>query len=205
MLVIHYTGMQDGASALARLRDADAKVSAHYLIEEDGSVFALVPEDRRAWHAGKSFWRGETDINSRSIGIELVNPGHEFGYRPFPPAQIDALIGLAKDILARHPIPPRNVVGHSDIAPARKQDPGVLFPWKELAETHSIGLWPCGEPIPLPMPHIIEAGLAQVGYDLEDFDAAVAAFQRHFRPWKVDGLLDAETVGRLRGLARILR
>jgi len=205
MLVLHYTGMADGPSALARLCDSEAKVSAHYLIEEDGRIFALVPEAMRAWHAGRSWWRGETDVNSRSIGIELVNPGHEFGYRGFPEAQIAALVALATDILGRHPIPARNVVGHSDIAPTRKQDPGELFPWKELAETHGIGLWPCGEPTGRPAEHVLLAGLSHVGYDIDDPKAALTAFQRHFRPWKVDGEIDAETVGRLRGLMRILR
>ncbi|OAN54084.1 N-acetylmuramoyl-L-alanine amidase [Paramagnetospirillum marisnigri] len=205
MLVLHYTGMPDGPSALARLCDPKTEVSAHYLIEEDGRVFALVPEDQRAWHAGKSWWRGETDINSRSIGIELVNPGHEFGYRAFPEAQIAALVDLAQAILTRWPIAARNVVGHSDIAPTRKEDPGELFPWKDLAEVHGIGLWPCGEPTELPPDHVLLAGLAHVGYDIHDPKAALTAFQRHFRPWKVDGHTDAESVGRLRALMRILR
>jgi N-acetylmuramoyl-L-alanine amidase len=204
MLVIHYTGMSGGEVALARLRDPGAKVSAHYLIEEDGRVFALVPEDERAWHAGAGSWRGEADVNSRSIGIELVNPGHEFGYRSFPAPQIAALVGLARGILARHPIPPRNVVGHSDVAPTRKQDPGELFPWRALAETHGIGLWPCGEPTPPPPPHVVLSGLAQVGYDVADPEAALVAFQRHFRPWKIDGAVDPETAGRLRALIRVL-
>lgn len=205
MLVFHYTGMRDAAAALARLCDPAAEVSAHYLIEEDGRILALVDEGSRAWHAGASFWRGETDINSRSIGIELVNPGHEFGYRAFPEPQIAALTELAGDIIGRHPIPARNVVGHSDIAPTRKQDPGEMFPWKELAEKHGIGLWPCGEPSDLPPEHVILAGLAHVGYDIWDPKAAATAFQRHFRPWKVDGHLDAETMGRLKALLRVLR
>jgi N-acetylmuramoyl-L-alanine amidase len=205
MLVFHYTGMRDAAAALARLCDPAAEVSAHYLIEEDGRILALVDEGSRAWHAGASFWRGETDINSRSIGIELVNPGHEFGYRAFPEPQIAALTELAGDIIGRHPIPARNVVGHSDIAPTRKQDPGEMFPWKDLAEKHGIGLWPCGEPSDLPPEHVILAGLAHVGYDIWDPKAAVTAFQRHFRPWKVDGHLDAETMGRLKALLRVLR
>jgi len=205
MLVLHYTGMPDGPAALARLCDSEAKVSAHYLIEEDGRVFALVPEAMRAWHAGVASWRGETDINSRSIGVELVNPGHEFGYRAFPAAQIEALVALAAGIIGRHPIPARNVVGHSDIAPTRKQDPGALFPWRDLAEVHGIGLWPCGEPTALPPEHVLLAGLAHAGYDIADPTAALTAFQRHFRPWKVDGHLDAETAGRLRALLRVLR
>ena len=133
MLVLHYTGMRSAAEALARLTDPEAKVSAHYLIDEDGTVVRLVDEEMRAWHAGVSFWRGATDINARSIGIELVNPGHEFGYRPFPRAQMAALIDLALDIVARWPIPARNVVGHSDVAPRRKMDPGELFDWPRLA------------------------------------------------------------------------
>lgn len=205
MLVLHYTGMPDADAALDRLCDPKASVSAHYLIDEDGRVHALVAEAMRAWHAGVASWRGETDINSRSIGIELVNPGHEFGYRAFPPVQIAALVELAGAILARHPIAPRNVVGHSDVAPTRKEDPGELFPWQDLAESHGIGLWPCGEPCALPPEHVLLAGLAQIGYDVTEPEAAVRAFQRHFRPWGVDGRADAETVGRLRSLIRILR
>jgi N-acetylmuramoyl-L-alanine amidase len=204
-LVLHYTGMESGEAAIARLRDPEAKVSAHYVIEEDGRVFALVAEEMRAWHAGLSSWRGEADLNSRSIGIELVNPGHEFGYRAFPAAQIEALIGLCQGILARHPIAARNVVGHSDVAPTRKEDPGELFPWQELAERHGIGLWPCGEPTPLPPEHVLLAGLSHVGYDIGDAKAALTAFQRHFRPWKVDGEVDEESIGRLRSLLRIIR
>lgn len=204
MLVIHYTGMADGPSALARLCDPEAKVSAHYLIEEDGRVFALVPETDRAWHAGLSSWRGETDVNSRSIGIELVNPGHEFGYRRFPRPQMAALAELAKGLLVRHPIPARNVVGHSDVAPLRKQDPGELFDWQSLAEA-GVGLWPCGEPCAIPPDHVIAAGLAHYGWDVADLPAAIAAFQRHFRPWGVDGVADGETVGRLRALLKVAR
>src|SRR6195952_2802969 len=134
ILVLHYTGMVDAASAIARLADPEAKVSAHYLIAEDGQIVRMVDESKRAWHAGKSHWRGLDDINSASIGIELVNPGHEFGYRPFPEAQIDALIPLVASIVERHGITRGNIVGHSDIAPARKQDPGELFPWARLAK-----------------------------------------------------------------------
>ncbi len=141
MLVIHYTGMVPDARALDWLCDPASGVSAHYFIDEAGVACRLVPENRRAWHAGVSAWRGATDINSRSIGIELSNPGHEFGYRDFPPPQIDALVTLTRDIIARHPIPRRNVVGHSDIAPARKIDPGERFPWRQLAEV-GFGLWP---------------------------------------------------------------
>jgi N-acetylmuramoyl-L-alanine amidase len=225
MLVLHYTGMQSAQAALDRLCDSQAKVSAHYLIDEDGTIHALVPESQRAWHAGLSYWRGETDINSRSIGIELVNPGHEFGYRAFPEDQIAALIRLCAGILSRHSIPPWNVIGHSDVAPARKQDPGELFPWQRL-KGHGIGLWPfddiglgpCDDiglrpcdgiglrPCDGPETQAIGddkliAMLGRYGYDTADPGAAIAAFQRHFRPSKVDGLGDAETAGRL---ARLL-
>ena len=133
ILLLHYTGMRSAEGALKWLTDPASKVSSHYFVDEDGRAVALVDEDRRAWHAGKSFWAGETDINSRSIGIEIANPGHEFGYRPFPEAQIEAVIALCRDILARHPIPPERVLAHSDVAPARKQDPGEFFPWARLA------------------------------------------------------------------------
>ncbi len=144
MLVLHYTGMKTADEALARLCDPDAKVSAHYTIGRDGRVYAHVPEEMRAWHAGVSYWAGTRNVNARSIGIEIVNPGHEFGYVPFADAQIAALIDLADGIFARHKIPPARVVGHSDVAPARKEDPGELFPWKPLAE-FGIGVWPESE------------------------------------------------------------
>jgi N-acetylmuramoyl-L-alanine amidase len=211
MLVLHYTGMETGDGALARMCDPAAKVSAHYMIEEDGRVFRLVPEDRRAWHAGVSCWRGHRDINARSIGIELVNPGHEFGYRDFPTAQIEALIHLARGILDRHPIPPRNVVGHSDVAPARKTDPGERFPWRRLAEA-GIGLWPARVRPPATAESFdpgdaggaiaaAQDALRLFGYAIEAtgiLDAAtlpvVIAFQRHFRPRRMDGVLDTETM-----------
>jgi N-acetylmuramoyl-L-alanine amidase len=199
MLVIHYTGMPTAEAALRRLCDPAAKVGAHYVIDEDGVVHALIDEDMRAWHAGEAFWRGETDINGRSIGIELVNPGHEFGYRPFPEVQMAALIGLARAIVTRHSIPPGNVVGHSDVAPRRKTDPGELFDWPRLAAA-GIGRWPkgatagCGESEAAPL-------LAAVGYETVDLAKTVAAFQRHFRPTLVDGTMDDETLGRLRMLA----
>ncbi|HEX2479239.1 MAG TPA: N-acetylmuramoyl-L-alanine amidase, partial [Geminicoccaceae bacterium] len=140
-LILHYTGMPTAAAALARLRDPDAKVSAHYLIDEDGDVVHLVPEERRAWHAGVSSWAGRARLNDCSIGIELVNPGHEWGYRPFTDAQYDACVELCRAILARWPIAPRGVLAHSDVAPARKQDPGELFDWARLAAA-GVGLWP---------------------------------------------------------------
>ncbi|HLO77387.1 MAG TPA: N-acetylmuramoyl-L-alanine amidase [Magnetospirillum sp.] len=200
MLVLHYTGMRSAAEALDRLVDPQAQVSAHYVVDEDGSIHALVPESRRAWHAGRSWWRGESDCNSRSIGIEIVNPGHEFGYRPFPGPQIEAVIRLCLGVLSRHSISPRNVVGHSDIAPTRKQDPGELFPWAQL-KSYGIGLWPFSgsERAELPQETVL-AMLNSYGYDVSEPAAAIAAFQRHFRPDLVDGVADAETAGRLERL-----
>jgi N-acetylmuramoyl-L-alanine amidase len=198
ILVLHYTGMPSGDAALARLCDPATKVSAHYMIDEDGMVYALVPEEMRAWHAGVSYWAGARNINARSIGIELVNPGHEFGYRAFPKTQIAALIELANAILARHPIPAWRVLGHSDVAPARKDDPGELFPWKELSEK-GIGLWP-GKGADPGEARVAEL-LARYGYDPEaSLEKAVTAFQRHFRPTRVDGMADAETRALLAGL-----
>ena len=173
MVVLHYTGMQTGPAALARLRDPAAKVSAHWLVEEDGRVFSLVPEERRAWHAGVSFWRGERDVNAVSIGVEIVNPGHEHGYRPFPPAQVEAVIRLLDGLRARWDVPDARILAHSDVAPARKEDPGELFPWAELA-ARGHGLW--AEPDPSPGPPLAEgeggvgvfalqAGLHRLGYE----------------------------------------
>lgn len=203
MLVIHYTGMASDAKALDWMCDPASQVSAHYFIDEAGAVCRLVPEDRRAWHAGASAWRGATDINSRSIGIELANPGHEFGYREFPPAQIDALIELAQGIVTRHPIPPRNVVGHADIAPARKLDPGELFPWQRLANA-GIGLWP-GESSDSADGDIATM-LAEYGYEVSTnwLPEAISAFQRHFRPKHYDGAADGETRARLAALLALV-
>ncbi len=193
MIVLHYTGMESAEAAIARLTDPNAEVSAHYLIDEDGTVHRLVPEDKRAWHAGQSHWRGITDVNSASIGIELVNPGHEFGYRDFPEAQIDALIVLMQDIKERHGITRGNIVGHSDIAPTRKQDPGELFPWGKLARLRLA--------MPRPTKNLIDplwsdAGcllaLDRFGYEVTDKLAAVVAFQRRFRPELIDGEIDGE-------------
>jgi len=198
ILVLHYTGMQTGEAALARLCDPTAKVSAHYTIDEDGTFYAMVPEDRRAWHAGISGWAGARDINARSIGIELVNPGHAFGYRAFPSAQIAALCELAKDILARHAIPAWRVLGHSDVAPLRKEDPGELFPWAKLAG-EGIGLWP--DRAADPGEAHISALFTRYGYDPEvPLEKRITAFQRHFRPARVDGMADAETRMLLAGL-----
>lgn len=201
MVVLHYTGMQDAASAIARLSDPEAKVSAHYLIAEDGQIVRMVDESKRAWHAGKSFWRGITDINSASVGIEIVNPGHEFGYRPFPVAQIDALIGLMHDVTLRYRITRGNVVGHSDIAPARKEDPGELFPWDRLARLRLALPSPTKN---LMDPHWTDAGfllaLERFGYDVTDPLAAVRAFQRRFRPGTIDGIIDGECRAKLLAL-----
>jgi N-acetylmuramoyl-L-alanine amidase len=200
MLVLHYTGMTSGEAALARLCDPAAKVSAHYTIDEDGTVYAMVPEARRAWHAGVSFWSGAQNINARSIGIELVNPGHEFGYRPFPEAQIVALIALCREILKRHTIPSSRVLAHSDIAPARKDDPGELFPWARLASA-GIGLWP--DKANDPGEGAVAGLLQRYGYDPGTApEKIVTAFQRHFRPSRVDGMADSETRQLLAGLVR---
>lgn len=205
MLVLHYTGMPTARDALERLCDPLAKVSAHYLIDEDGTTFALVPEDRRAWHAGVSFWAGATDINDRSVGIELVNPGHDWGYRPFPEAQMAALERLARDVMGRHGIAPARVLGHSDIAPRRKQDPGELFDWPRLARA-GIGLWPEAAANDAPLDEATaRERLSAFGYEVEDLAAAVAAFQRHFRPTRIDGTLDAECAARLEALIALAR
>jgi N-acetylmuramoyl-L-alanine amidase len=199
MLVMHYTGMETAAAALARLCDPGSKVSAHYLIDEDGAVYRLVQERMRAWHAGVSAWRGWTDINDRSIGIELVNPGHAFGYRAFPDAQMAAAVDLSREIVARHGIPSRNVVGHSDVAPGRKMDPGELFNWTQLAAA-GVGLWPKDSEIGIMDPNVIADMLAKVGYEMSDPLAALKAFQRHFRPERVTGRIDFGTARRLAGL-----
>jgi N-acetylmuramoyl-L-alanine amidase len=199
MLVMHYTGMESATAALARLCDPQSKVSAHYLIDEDGAIYRLVPEHKRAWHAGVSAWRGFTDINARSIGIEMVNPGHEFGYRPFPEAQMAAAIELSRGIVGRHKIHARNVVGHSDVAPRRKMDPGELFDWARLAAA-DVGLWPQDSDICIMDPDVIADMLAKVGYDMADPVAALRAFQRHFRPERVTGRVDFGSARRLAGL-----
>jgi len=209
ILLLHYTGMKSGEAACQRLCDPAAKVSSHYLVYEDGRVDQLVPEARRAWHAGLASWHGATDINARAIGIEIVNPGHELGYQDFPDVQIEAVIALCRDILARHDILPARVLGHSDIAPARKQDPGEKFPWARLSAA-GIGRWI--EPVPIGADTALKPGdrgaqvadlqraLARFGYaaDITNlYDSATAevvtAFQRHFRPERVDGLADIST------------
>jgi N-acetylmuramoyl-L-alanine amidase len=206
ILLLHYTDMASAEAALARMTDAASRVSAHYCVDEDGTVYRLVPEKRRAWHAGVSFWAGARDINARSIGIELVNPGHTCGYRPFPEAQMRALEELARGILARHPIPAHRVLGHSDVAPARKIDPGELFDWRRLANA-GIGLWPQAMSFPdlgtADSPSAIadvQSKLGRIGYGVvvtgildQATRQALSAFQRHFRPSRFDGAPDGET------------
>ncbi len=217
MLVLHYTGMATGEAALVRLRDPAAKVSAHYMIEEDGTSYALVPEERRAWHAGVSYWRGERDLNGASVGIELVNPGHEHGYRWFPEAQIEALIVLIGEIRGRWIIPDHNILGHSDIAPDRKQDPGERFPWARLHQAGH-GIWVPPQVAPGAALHegdegvgvfALQAGLNRLGYESPpsgQFDAhtraLVVAFQRHWRPEVCDGAADGETRATLMAVLR---
>lgn len=202
MLVLHYTGMQGCAQALDRLCDATAEVSAHYLIDEAGEVFALVDESERAWHAGVASWRGCSNINSRSIGIELVNPGHEYGYQAFPEAQMQALVPLCQGILSRHAIPARNVVGHSDVAPERKADPGELFDWAGLAAA-GVGLWPVS--LDTPRSEADAPGLlSEIGYDISNAEAAMSAFQRHFCPHRLDGVCDEETRRTIAGLLSLI-
>jgi len=203
ILVIHYTGMTSASAALERLCDPIAKVSSHYLIDEAGVVSQLVDEAARAYHAGVSWWAGTRDINSRSIGIELANPGHDWGYHDFPARQMEALLELAQAIVTRHPIPSQRVLGHSDIAPDRKQDPGERFDWRWLAD-RGIGLWPDLEtPVTMLEP---QAGLARIGYNVEGQELAtlIRAFQRHWRQSRIDGLIDTETADRIARVATLM-
>jgi len=200
-LVLHYTGMETASGAIARLCDPVAQVSAHYVVEENGRVTQLVDEARRAWHAGKSFWAGEADINSSSIGIEIVNPGHEFGYREFPKKQIKVVVELCRNILVRYPaILPHYVLAHSDIAPGRKMDPGELFPWKMLA-TDGVGIYPPDELNVDPLPYnefTVADRLAAYGYNPAEMPGVlITAFQRHFRPALISGQWDDECQARL--------
>ena len=202
-LILHYTGMKTGREAIDRLRDPAAKVSSHYVVEEDGTVFRLVPEHRRAAHAGISYWRGNAALNGRSIGIEIVNPGHEWGYRPFPALQMAAVCDLCLDILARHPIAARNVVAHSDVAPDRKQDPGELFDWEGLAR-NGVGLWPARDPVPPPEAET-QPLLGAIGYRTDlPLSVLVTAFQRHWLQHRTDGIADAETRARIAAVADTL-
>ncbi|MBB5687161.1 N-acetylmuramoyl-L-alanine amidase [Sphingobium boeckii] len=193
MIVLHYTGMEDAESAIERLCDPAWAVSAHYVVLEDGQVIRMVPEDKRARHAGISHWRGISDVNSASIGIEIVNPGHDYGYREFPEAQIEAVIRLVSDIKERHAITRGNIVGHSDVAPARKRDPGELFPWSRLARLRLALPRPTKN---LMDPEWTEGGfllaLERFGYEVTERMAAIMAFQRRFRPELIDGEIDGE-------------
>ncbi len=216
ILLLHYTGMESGEVAASRLCDPEAKVSAHYIVDEAGTVTRMVPEHLRAWHAGMASWAGESDINGVSIGIEIVNGGHDFGSPPYPEAQMQAVETLSLEILSRHPIPAQRVLAHSDVAPARKADPGEWFDWARLARA-GVGLWVEPEPIidgPVLAPGDrgdtvaeLQFMLADYGYGLEvlgrydeNTKAVVTAFQRHFRPEKVDGVADISTVATLRRL-----
>jgi len=211
MLVLHYTGMQSAAAALERLCDSSARVSAHYLIDENGGVYRLVGEHLRAWHAGVASWAGTTDVNARSIGIELVNPGHEWGYRSFPDAQMTALIDLARTAVEQHRIPAHRVLAHSDVAPQRRQDPGELFDWGRLAEK-GIGMVADasafqGTAMSLQRGDegaavkVLQRKLAAFGYGVcaeavydQLTEGVVRAFQRHHRQAAVTGIADRETV-----------
>jgi N-acetylmuramoyl-L-alanine amidase len=217
MILLHYTGMPDADLALRRLCSPESEVSSHYFVYEDGRIVQCIPEARRAWHAGASSWAGETDINSCSIGIEIANPGHEHGYVEFPRRQIAAVIALCRGILARRKLSPDRVLAHSDVAPARKQDPGEKFPWRLLHES-GVGHWV--EPArivddgPVLAPGAsgeavaeLQRLLAAYGYGVEltgQFDPAtqevVTAFQRHFRPARIDGRADGSTLTTLRQL-----
>lgn len=216
MIILHYTGMPDAASALQRLCSPDAEVSTHYFVFEDGRVVQCVPESERAWHAGLSYWAGTLDINSCSIGIEIANPGHDFGYPDFPPRQIAAVIALCRGIILRRGIRPERVLAHSDVAPARKKDPGEKFPWRLLHDS-GVGQWvpparlvegPC---LALgasgPQVRRLQDRLSAYGYGIEatgHYDEltrdVVTAFQRHFRPERVDGEADPSTVATLDAL-----
>lgn len=220
MLILHYTGMADSGEALLRLCNQAAEVSSHYLVFEDGCVLQLVPESRRAWHAGRGHWAGEDDINSCSIGVEIAHPGHEGGLPPWPRAQIAATIALCRDICARHAIGPARVLAHSDIAPERKQDPGETFDWQALAAA-GIGLWTppapvrggrylargdTGQPV-----EALQTMFAHLGYGIEtdgifgpQTEAVTRAFQRHWRQQRVDGVADVSTITTLRDLLRRL-
>jgi N-acetylmuramoyl-L-alanine amidase len=216
MLILHYTGMARERDALQRLCSPDSEVSAHYFVFESGESAQLVPEARRAWHAGTAFWGGDTDINSSSIGIEIANPGHEGGLPPFPPQQIAGVIALARDVIARWSIRPERVLAHSDVAPGRKLDPGELFPWQQL---HRAGIGHWIDPAPIRNGRTVGRGdhgvavealqamFTLYGYGVPTtgtFDAetedVVAAFQRHFRPERIDGIADSSTVATLRAL-----
>ncbi|MBS0271156.1 MAG: N-acetylmuramoyl-L-alanine amidase [Proteobacteria bacterium] len=230
-IIIHYTDMPTAEQALAWLSNPASNVSSHYLIDEKGCIYQLIPEDKRAWHAGESYWQGCSDLNSCSIGIELANPGHRYGYLPFPDPQIEALMRLCQDIMTRWDIPASRILGHSDIAPRRKQDPGHLFPWETLAR-EGLGLWlpffschpresedPANDWISAYAGMTLEGSpnkassnaksislteaLNKIGYETVSPTHSLLAFQRHFQPHKVDGVADEETVSLLQALLNL--
>lgn len=209
VLVLHYTDLPDTETSRQWLCDPEKKVSSHYLVDLDGSVIQMVDENKRAWHAGQSYWRGMTDLNTHSIGIEIQNTGHSLGYVPFPDKQIAGVVALCRDILSRHDIPARNVLAHSDIAPARKQDPGHLFPWRTLAAA-GVGLWPRELASGLMSPQAFMTALAHVGYDPTlPAEVLVPAFQRHFEPEAFEdggmpGMVTGRTMSRLSGLVALI-
>ncbi len=213
MLVLHYTGMPAARDALARLRDPEARVSSHYLVEEDGTVWRLVDEQHQAFHAGISHWRGRNALNACSIGIEIANPGHSHGYPNFPVLQLSVVCDLCLEILSRHDIPARNIVGHSDISPDRKDDPGEKFDWEGLARNGG-GLWPDDTPdLGTDNPvrdaarlHDVRAALSTIGYKIApegQLDLTLRAFQRHWRPEAVTSQADSGTLARLLSVARL--
>jgi N-acetylmuramoyl-L-alanine amidase len=221
ILLLHYTGVQTAAQAIDWLTTVESQVSCHYAIDENGAITQMVAEEMRAWHAGEAMWAGETDVNSASIGIEIHNPGHDFGYPDFPEVQLNAVEALSKDIIARHRIRAERVLAHSDVAPARKQDPGEKFPWSRLAVT-GIGHWV--EPAPViaaepgmgvgvagPLVADVQALLARYGYGIDatgvidgKTEQVAAAFQRHFRQSRVDGCIDQSTITTLERLLAAL-
>jgi N-acetylmuramoyl-L-alanine amidase len=236
LVVLHYTGMQNAEVALARLTDPkpvagnypgpwqsedvepDAplpRVSAHYVVDEAGQIYSLVPEEHRAWHAGVSSWEGDGEVNARAIGIEIVNGGHDFGLPDFPDAQIEGVIALLRDILRRWPeLNAKRVVAHSDIAPARKADPGEKFPWKRLAEA-GVSIWPehvtmqlsSDDPVSEVQQELAFIGypLKQTGYMDEATKEALVAFQRRFRPSDISGVMDDETRYLLIAVGRMVK
>ena len=199
-IILHYTDMPTTDEALAWLCHPTSQVSAHYLIDEAGKTYHLVEDERRAWHAGESFWQGCTDINSCSLGIELSNPGHSHGYQPFPEAQIDALLQLCEQLSTRWDIPKNRILGHSDIAPRRKQDPGHLFPWEVLAR-EGLGLWPSARPSVIANNDaFVEKSLSTIGYETVSLPHTIRAFKRHFQPHQGDDRADEETHLLIQGL-----
>lgn len=207
ILLMHYTGVPTEDFALEILTSGEREVSCHYMVRENGGIVQMVGEDKRAWHAGKSSWQGCSDINSRSIGIEICNPGHGPDYRDFPDVQIEAVIALSKDIMSRHVIPPHHVLAHSDVAPGRKVDPGEKFPWSKLADA-GVGQWVRTGPEPIEICTTrLQQALKSIGYGIDVTGVhdswtttVVQSFQMHYRPACCDGVVDAETMSALSAL-----